>query len=46
VGGGGRFASVGGTEIIQKDQLSTLKSIDRGITRLAQGSTANSSGVQ
>jgi hypothetical protein len=46
VGGGGRFASVGGTETIQKDQLSTLKSIDKGITRLAQGSTANSSGVQ
>lgn len=46
VGGGGRFASVGGTEAIQKDQLSTLKSIDKGITRLAQGSTANSQGVQ
>jgi hypothetical protein len=46
VGGGGRFASVGGTEVIQKDQLSTLKSIDRGITRLAQGSTANSLGAQ
>jgi hypothetical protein len=46
VGGGGGFARVGGTEAIQKDQLSTLKSIDKGITRLAQGSTANSQGVQ
>ena len=46
VGGGGGFARVGGTEAIQKDQLSTLKSIDKGITRLAQGSTTNSLGVQ
>lgn len=46
VGGGGGFARVGGTETIQKDQLATLKSIDKGITRLAQGSTTSSEGAQ
>ena len=46
VGGGGGFARVGGTETIQKDQLATLKSIDKGITRLAQGSTTSSEGVE
>jgi hypothetical protein len=45
VGGGGGFARVGGTETIQKDQLATLKSIDKGITRLAQ-STSSTDGAQ
>jgi hypothetical protein len=46
VGGGGGFARVGGTETIQKDQLATLRSIDKGITKLAQGSTTSSQGAQ
>jgi len=35
VGGGGNFARVGGAEAVQKDQLTALKSIDKGITKLA-----------
>jgi len=45
VGGGGGFARVGGTETIQKDQLNTLKSIDKGITKLTQTSS-NTQGAQ
>lgn len=39
VGGGGGYARVGGVEMIQKDQLNTLKSIDKGITKLTQQTT-------
>jgi len=35
VGGGGNFARVAGAEAVQKDQLTALKSIDKGITKLA-----------
>ena len=48
VGGGGRFAQIGGAEAIQKDQLTTLKSIDKGITKLAGQTTfdGTDTGVQ
>ena len=48
VGGGGRFAQIGGAESIQKDQLTTLKSIDKGISMLASGTAPESAdtGVQ
>jgi hypothetical protein len=45
VGGGGGVARIGGTETIQKDQLNTLKSIDKGITKLTQTSS-NTQGAQ
>jgi hypothetical protein len=46
VGGGGGFARVGGTETIQKDQLTALKSIDKGIAKLAQSSSSSTEGAQ
>jgi hypothetical protein len=48
VGGGGNFARVGGAEAVQKDQLTALKSIDKGITKLANQTsiTGADTGVQ
>jgi hypothetical protein len=46
VGGGGRFANIGGTETIQKDQLATLKSIDKGISKLSTQSSSDAKGAQ
>jgi len=48
VGGGGNFARVGGVEAVQKDQLAALKSIDKGITKLANQTsiTGADTGVQ
>jgi len=48
VGGGGNFARVGGAEAVQKDQLTALKSIDKGITKLANQTSITSAdtGVQ
>jgi len=40
VGGGGRFASIGGADSIQKDQLATLKSIDKNISKMGGQQTA------
>lgn len=47
VGGGGRFAQIGGVEAIQKDQLVTLKNIEKNTSqqRLIAGGYANN-GVQ
>jgi hypothetical protein len=41
VGGGGQFARIGGTESIQKDQLTVLKSIDKGISSLSTQSSSD-----
>jgi hypothetical protein len=46
VGGGGRFANIGGTETIQKDQLATLKSIDKGISKLSTQPSSDAKGAQ
>lgn len=38
VGGGGTFAQVGGTESVQKDQLTVLKNIEKNTARTGSGS--------
>jgi len=45
VGGGGRFAQVGGIEAVQKDQLAVLKNIEKNTARLGQDG-GNEPGVQ
>jgi len=45
VGGGGQFARVGGADSILKDQLATLKSIDKNISKMG-GQPTDETGAQ
>lgn len=46
VGGGGRFAQVGGIEAVQKDQLAVLKNIEKNTARLGGPQGGAEEGVQ
>lgn len=46
VGGGGRFAQVGGIEAVQKDQLAVLKNIEKNTANLGSAAGGDEPGVQ
>lgn len=46
VGGGGRFAQVGGIETVQKDQLAVLKNIEKNTANLGMTGGGDETGVQ